>query len=105
MALQYFTEQTFNTVEKQGVTALIDFYADWCGPCKMLGPIVEEIAGEVQDGVVVGKVNIDENPGLASKFGVLSIPTVIVLVDGEVKETSVGFASKVKLLSMIEAAK
>lgn len=105
MALQHFDEQTFSQAEQPGVTAMIDFYADWCGPCKMLAPIVEELAAELPEEIVVGKVNIDKNPGLASRFDVMSIPTVIVLVDGEVKQTSVGFTSKAKLLSMINAAK
>ncbi|MCI8622057.1 MAG: thioredoxin [Provencibacterium sp.] len=103
--MQHFNEGTFSQAEGKGVTALIDFYADWCGPCKMLGPIVEELAGEVEPEVLVGKVNIDENPALASRFGVMSIPTVIVLKDGEEKQRTVGFTSKAKLLSMIEAAK
>lgn len=103
MALIHYDENNFPQAKQPGVTALIDFYADWCGPCKMLAPIIEELAGEVQ-GVQVGKVNIDENPNLASQFGVMSIPTVIVLKDGEEKGRNVGFTSKAKLISMIEQA-
>lgn len=103
--MQHFTEETFSQAEKSGVTALIDFYADWCGPCKMLAPVVEDLAREVEPDVLVGKVNVDEVPGIASRFGVMSIPTVVVLKDGEEKQRTVGFTSKAKLLSMIEAAK
>lgn len=103
--MEHFNDTTFAQAEKSGVIALIDFYADWCGPCKMLAPVIEELAREVEPGVLVGKVNVDEAPGVASRFGVMSIPTVVVLKDGEEKQRTVGFTSKAKLLSMIEAAK
>lgn len=103
--MQHFNEETFSQAEKSGVTALIDFYADWCGPCKMLSPVIEELAREMEPDVLVGKVNVDEVPGIASRFGVMSIPTVVVLKDGEEKQRTVGFTSKAKLLSMIEAVK
>ena len=103
--MEHFNDATFSQAEKSGVTALIDFYADWCGPCKMLAPVIEELAREVEPGVLVGKVNVDEAPGIASRFGVMSIPTVVVLKDGEEKQRTVGFTSKAKLLSMIEASK
>ena len=104
MSLEHYNEKTFSQVEQPGVTAMIDFYADWCGPCKMLGPVIEQLAGEVQ-GVTVGKVNIDENPDIARKFGVMSIPTVVVLKDGKELARTVGFTSKAKLLSMLDTAK
>lgn len=103
--MEHFNDTTFSAAEKSGVIALIDFYADWCGPCKMLAPVIEELAREVEPGVLVGKVNVDEAPGVASRFGVMSIPTVVVLKDGEERQRTVGFTSKAKLLSMIEAAK
>ena len=81
---------------------LVDFYADWCGPCKMQGPIVDEVAEEVKDKAVVGKVNIDEAGDLASSYSVMSIPTLILFKDGEVKETLSGMNSKENLLSLIE---
>lgn len=101
MELKHFDTTTFSQAEQAGVTALIDFYADWCGPCKMLAPVIEQLAGELDD-VLVGKVNIDDVPQLAEKFGVMSIPTVIVLKDGKEVQRSVGFTSKAKLLSMLE---
>lgn len=104
MALIHFTEETFEEARRPGVTALIDFYADWCGPCKMLAPTIEQLAEELQD-VVVGKVNVDENADIARTYGVMSIPTVVVLRDGEEVQRTVGFTSRAKLLSMIEAAK
>lgn len=104
MELEHFTEQSFPAAEKPGVTALVDFYADWCGPCKMLAPVVEQLAEEVPS-VMVGKVNVDDSPNLAARFGVQSIPTVIVLKDGQEEQRSVGFTSKAKLLSMLEAVK
>ncbi len=73
---------------------LVDFYADWCGPCKMMSPIVEEIAEECNDTILVGKVNVDENQELAQKYGIMSIPTLILFNNGIPKETIVGLQSK-----------
>ena len=102
MAAEHFTKETFEAVRAPGVTALVDFYADWCGPCKMLAPLIEELAGELTD-VKAGKVNVDENQDLAAEFGVMSIPTVVALRDGKEVQRTVGFTSKAKLLSMLEA--
>ena len=79
---------------------LIDFWASWCGPCRMLSPVVDEVADERAD-IKVGKVNVDEEPELASKFGVMSIPTLVVLVNGQVRNQSVGVIPKEKLIDMI----
>lgn len=79
---------------------LIDFWASWCGPCRMLSPVVDEIADERAD-IKVGKVNVDEEPELASKFGVMSIPTLVVLVGGQVRNQSVGVIPKEKILAML----
>lgn len=73
---------------------LVDFWAEWCHPCKVLGPIIEEIAGEVKDKAIVGKVNVDENQELAQKFGIMSIPTVILFKDGKPAEQWVGMQDK-----------
>ena len=78
---------------------LVDFWATWCGPCRMVAPVVEEIANEGK--VKVGKVNIDEQPELAIRFRVNSIPTVIVIKDGRITNTSVGFRTKEMLLDML----
>ena len=79
---------------------LVDFWASWCGPCRMLSPIVDEIAAERTD-IKVGKINVDEQPELASQFGVMSIPTLMVFRDGAAAGTSVGVGPKAKILSML----
>lgn len=81
---------------------LLDFWATWCGPCRMLSPIVDEIAEEERGRVKVCKVNIDEQPELASRFGVMSIPTLVVMRDGEIRATSVGLKPKAEVLRLLE---
>lgn len=80
---------------------LIDFWAVWCGPCRMLSPVISEIADEYRGKVKVGKVNVDEQPELASRFLVKSIPTVVVIRDGKVTNTSVGFRPKEKIKALL----
>lgn len=82
---------------------VVDFWAPWCGPCRALGPIIEQIAEEVSDGVAVAKVNIDESPGLADRFRVQSIPTVVYLKDGKEVNRSVGLSTKTDILSIINS--
>lgn len=77
---------------------LIDFYADWCGPCRMMGPIIDEIAEEKGETIKVGKVNVDENQDLAMKYGVMSIPTIAIIKNGEVEKTFVGVRDKNEIL-------
>lgn len=81
---------------------LLDFWAAWCGPCKMVSPIVDEVAEEVGDLGKVGKVNVDEEQALAEKFNVMSIPTLVVIKDGKVVQSAVGVQSKDTILSMIK---
>ena len=81
---------------------LIDFWATWCGPCKMIAPFVEQIAEEFSDEVKVCKVNIDDEPSLATKFGITSIPTLLVIKNGEVVKTSVGYIPKEKIIELFE---
>lgn len=92
-----FTSEVLNS----GNTVLIDFWAPWCGPCRMVGPIIEEIAENPPAGVTVGKVNVDEEPELAAKFGVMSIPTLIVFKDGKIKNQAVGVKPKQAILNML----
>lgn len=93
-------ENNFNLVENNKGVSLLDFYADWCGPCRMVMPIVEEIAGE-RDDLFVGKINVDESSDLARKFGIISIPTLIVMKDGEVVNRVSGAKSKEKILELV----
>jgi thioredoxin 1 len=83
------------------VPVLVDFYAGWCGPCKMIAPVLEELAQE-PTGARIVKVNVDENPQLASRYGISSIPSLLVFKDGEVVDQQVGLANKEQLRSMIE---
>ncbi len=79
---------------------LLDFWATWCGPCRMVAPIVEEIAAE-RDDILVGKVNVDEEMELAVKFGIISIPTLIVMKDGEIINKAVGYMPKAEILKLL----
>ncbi|MBE6817031.1 MAG: thioredoxin [Ruminococcaceae bacterium] len=95
------TEANFeNEVLNSGKTCLIDFYAVWCGPCKMMSPVIDEIAAENPD-IVVGKVDVDENDDLAEKYQVMSIPTILVIKDGEVAETFIGVTPKENIVAAI----
>lgn len=95
------TEQNFNEeVLNSDKPVLIDFWASWCGPCRMIAPIIEQIADERSD-IKVGKVNVDEEPALATKFGIMSIPTLVVINNGELTNKLVGVRPKEQILQMI----
>lgn len=100
-----FTDDNFETeVLKFDGPVLVDFYADWCGPCQMQGPIIEELAKEVEEkDMKVGKFNVDKNPKMAEKFGIMSIPTIIIFKGGEVKETLHGVHNKDDLKQKLES--
>ena len=83
-----------------GKVVLLDFYADWCGPCRMVSPIVDEIANERAD-ITVGKINVDDEPELAEAFGVVSIPTLVVMKDGKIANQSAGARPKAQILAML----
>lgn len=88
-------------VEKSATPVLVDFWATWCGPCMMLGPVVAEIASERKGTLKVGKVNVDESPDLAARFGVMSIPAVFLFRDGKVAKQAVGYMPKADLLAAL----
>ncbi len=98
--VQKVTKDNFEELTQEGKVVLLDFYADWCGPCRMVSPIVEQIAQEYPQ-IVVGKINVDEQPMLSAQFGVMSIPTLVVMKDGEAVETMVGARSKASILKML----
>jgi len=91
---QQITNANFQELVKGNKPLMVDFWAEWCGPCRMVGPIVEELAQEYAGRVVVGKVNVDENDDLAGMFGIRSIPTMLFFKNGEVVDKLVGAASK-----------
>jgi len=97
------TNENFETeVLKSGLLVLVDFWATWCGPCRMLGPIVGEIAAERAATLKVGKVNVDEAPELAAQFGITSIPALLLIKGGKVVATSVGYVPKEELLAFVD---
>ncbi len=101
-----FTDENFETdVLKSEQPVLIDFYADWCGPCKMMAPVIEEIADEFAGTVKVGKLNVDESPVTAGKYRVMSIPTFLIVKNGEVVDTIVGAVPKAQVVEKLNQFK
>ena len=103
MATKAVTDTSFqNDVLDAGDVVLVDFWAEWCGPCKQIGPALEEISSEYADKLTVAKVNIDENPETPGKYGVRGIPTLMIFRDGELAATKVGAAPKGQLTAWID---
>ena len=101
-AVTNLTEATFDeVVNAASAPVVVDFWAEWCGPCKMIAPILDEIATEQGDSVKITKLNVDENPSIAQRYGVMSIPTLLVFRDGEVDKRIVGAKGKMQLLEEI----
>jgi len=103
MALE-ITEANFEeTVMQSDKPVLLDFWAEWCGPCRMIGPLVEELAEEYKEQAVIGKVDVDSNPGIAGKYGIRNIPTVLFIKNGEVADKQVGAVPKSNLEEKLKA--
>ncbi len=99
-----FTDANFSSevLEKNGV-AVVDFWAEWCGPCRMITPIIEELSNDYDGKALIGKLNVDHNPEVAMKYGVRSIPTILIMKDGEIVDKQVGATSKAALEEKINA--
>lgn len=95
------SKNNFNLVKNSDKTVLLDFYAEWCGPCRMMSPLVDEIADENPQ-YFVGKINVDEEPELAQAFGIISIPTLVVMKNGKIVKQSIGAKPKWQILEMLE---
>ena len=103
MALQHLTDATFDAAVKAAPLAMVDFWAAWCGPCKMLSPVVEKLAAEYDGKVLVGKVDVDEEQELAERFGIASIPTVLFLKHGELVDRKVGVMPEAAFRQALDA--
>ncbi len=105
MATEIKQENFDSFIQQADKPVLVDFWATWCGPCRMLSPVVEEVSQEHADTLSVGKVNVDDCPDLAMKFGVMSIPTLILFKDGQIVDKRIGYQPKNQLEEMISKVK
>src|SRR2546421_10511508 len=102
--LSQITDAAFKTEIQGDTPVVVDFWAEWCGPCRMIGPVLEELSGTLGDKVKIVKLNVDENPGVATKYGIMSIPTLMIFKNGEMTSRQVGAAPKQKLEQWITTA-
>ncbi len=102
MALE-FTDENIQEAIKSGKPVVVDFWAEWCGPCRMVGPVIEELAKEYDGKVLIGKLNVDENSDTPTQYGIRNIPTVLFFKDGELVDKQIGAAQKSAFASKIEA--
>jgi thioredoxin 1 len=103
MALEITDANFEELVLKAEKPVLVDFWAEWCGPCRMIGPVVEELHGEYEGKALIGKVNVDNNPNVSAQFGVRNIPTILFIKSGEVVDKVVGAVPKAQLASKLDA--
>jgi thioredoxin 1 len=103
MALE-ITTTNFDEIIASDKPVLVDFWAEWCGPCRMVGPIVEELSKDYAEKAVIGKLNVDEHGEIAQRFGIRNIPTLLVFKNGEVVDKQVGVATKIALAAKLDAA-
>ncbi len=104
MATVELTKENFEEVVTRNDMVVIDFWAPWCGPCRMVAPLVEELAGEYEGRISFGKLNVDQEPAIATRYGVMSIPTLILFKDGKPISNIVGFRPKAELKRTLDAA-
>jgi thioredoxin 1 len=97
------TDANFDEITNTDKPVLVDFWAEWCGPCKMIGPVVEELASDYEGKAVIGKVDVDSNPNTSAKFGIRSIPTLLVIKNGKIVEKQVGAVPKSVLTQKLDA--
>ena len=103
MAL-HFTDENFNEeVLSSDIPVLVDFYADWCGPCKMLAPVIEALAAEMEGKAKIGKLNVDDSPETAQKYGIMSIPTLLYFKNGELVNKSIGVVAKSEIEQVLNS--
>ena len=103
MAVEITDANFEEVVLNSKIPVLVDFWAEWCGPCRMVGPVIDEMHKEYEGKAIIGKVNVDENPGVSAQFGVRNIPTILFIKNGEVADKSVGAVPKAQLAAKLDA--